>query len=82
MIKIDQNISGSFQEDTMRAYKGLVKNGKIVLAEGAELPEGAVVTVTIGETEYLKSKVRASISRGASKIKAKLPVAIVTTLEP
>jgi hypothetical protein len=66
----------------MRAYKGLVKNGKIILAEGAELPEGAVVTVTIGETEYLKSKVRASISRRTSKIKAKLPVAVVSILEP
>jgi hypothetical protein len=66
----------------MRAYKGLVKNGKIILAEGAQLPEGAVVTVTIGETEYLKSKVRASISKRTSKIKARLPVAVVTSLEP
>jgi hypothetical protein len=67
----------------MRAYKGLVKDGKIILAEGAELPEGAVVTVTLGETEYLKAKVRASLLRKTSKrSKARVGIPVLlTTLE-
>jgi hypothetical protein len=65
----------------VRAYKGLVRDGKIILAEGAELPEGAVVTVTIGETEYLKSKVRASLNKRRSK-KSSLPVMVTGLLEP
>ncbi len=67
----------------MKAYKGLVQGGKIVLAEGVELPEGAVVTVTLGETEYLRAKVRASLLRKTAK-KTKLPAGIpvlLTTLE-
>ena len=47
----------------MRAYKGLVKNGKIVLAEGTTLPEGAVVTVTIGEAEYIRASLRWALRR-------------------
>ncbi|MGL4608761.1 MAG: hypothetical protein ACRCYY_03615 [Trueperaceae bacterium] len=67
----------------MRAYKGLVQDGKIILAEGTDLPEGAVVTITLGETEYLRAKVRASLSRKAtkrSKARASIPV-LLTTLE-
>ncbi len=45
----------------MRAYKGLVKNGKVVLSEGAKLPEGAVVTVTISEAEYIRAKLQDSL---------------------
>ena len=66
----------------MRAYKGLVQNGKIILAEEVELPEGAVVTITIGETEYLKSKVWASLGKRKSKIKSRLPVMVAELLEP
>jgi Protein of unknown function DUF104 len=66
----------------VRAYKGLVENGKIILAEGVELAEGTVVTVTIGETEYLKSKVRASLSKRKAKIKSRLPVMVTELLEP
>jgi uncharacterized lipoprotein YbaY len=51
----------------VRAYKGLVQDGKVIFAEGVELPEGAVVTVTLGETEYLRAKVRASLLRKTSK---------------
>jgi hypothetical protein len=67
----------------MRAYKGLVQDGKIILAEGAELPEGAVVTVTLGETEYLRAKVRASLLRRTSKrSKARVGIPVLlTTLE-
>jgi hypothetical protein len=58
-----------------------VRDGKIILAEGAELPEGAIVTVTIGETEYLKSKVRASLNKRKPK-KSSLPVMVTGLLEP
>lgn len=67
----------------MRAYKGLVQDGKIILAEGVELPEGAVVTVTLGETEYLRAKVRASLLRRTSKrsrVRVGIPV-LLSTLE-
>ena len=47
----------------MRAYKGLVKEGKIILAEGTTLPEGAVVSVTIGEGEYIRASVRSALTR-------------------
>lgn len=63
----------------MRAYKGLVQDGKIILAEGVELPEGAVVTVTLGETEYLRAKVRASLLRKTSK-KSRVRVGIPVLL--
>lgn len=66
----------------MKAYKGLVKDGKIILAEGVELPEGTVVTVTIGEAEYLKAKVRASLGKRRPKIKSRLPVMVSSLLEP
>ena len=35
----------------MRAYRGVVQHGRIHLEEGVVLPEGAVVTVTIGEAQ-------------------------------
>lgn len=64
----------------MRAYKGLVQDGKIILAEGVELPEGAVVTVTLGETEYLRAKVRASLLRKTSKrSKARVGIPVLVT---
>ena len=58
----------------MRAYKGLVKDGKVVLAEGVELPEGAVVTITIGEAEYIKASLRSALLRNHRR-KAKVRVA-------
>ena len=51
----------------MRAYKGLVRNGQVVLAEGVTLPEGAVVTVTIGEAEYIRATLRAALRRNARR---------------
>jgi hypothetical protein len=67
----------------VRAYKGLVQDGKIILAEGVELPEGAIVTVTLGETEYLRAKVRASLLRKTSKksgVRVGIPV-LLSVLE-
>ena len=40
----------------MKSYKGVVRDGVVVL-EGAKLPEGAVVTVTIGEGELLRATI-------------------------
>lgn len=51
----------------MRAYKGIVKEGKVVLAEGVSLPEGAVVTVTIGEAEYIRASLRSALRRNARR---------------
>lgn len=47
----------------MRAYKGLVKNGKVIMPENVTLPEGAVVTVTIGEAEYIRATLRSALRR-------------------
>jgi hypothetical protein len=38
----------------MRAYKGVVEDGVVVL-EKAVLPDGAVVTVTLSEGEFLRA---------------------------
>jgi hypothetical protein len=65
----------------VKAYKGLVQDGKVILAENVELPEGAVVTVTLGETEYLRAKVRASLLRKTakkSKPRVGIPVLLAT----
>lgn len=51
----------------MRAYKGVVRQGQITLVEGARLPEGAMVTVTIGEAEYIRATLRAALRRNARK---------------
>ncbi len=47
----------------MRAYRGLVQGGRVVLPEGVELPEGAVVTVTIGEAELIRAQLRLALRR-------------------
>lgn len=46
----------------MRAYKGVVENGVVVVL-GARLPEGTVVTVTVGETELLRARITNVIRR-------------------
>lgn len=51
----------------MRAYKGLVHNGKIILAEGVDLPDGTVVTVTVGEAELMRAKLRSALKRNVRK---------------
>ena len=67
----------------MRAYKGLVKDGKVILAEGVHLPEGATVTVTIGEAEYIKSSLRSALLRNRRRVgKTKLSAPALTALKP
>jgi hypothetical protein len=51
----------------MRAYKGLVQNGKIILAEGVDLPDGTVVTVTVGEAELMRAKLRSALKRNVRR---------------
>ena len=51
----------------MRAYRGLVEDGVVKLPEGAHLPEGAVVTVTIGEAEYLRARLRRVLKRNVRR---------------
>ena len=58
----------------MKAYRGLVKDGKVIFAEGVSLPEGAVVTVTIGEAEHLRATLQSRLKRNVRRrVKAKLP---------
>lgn len=47
----------------MRAYRGVVKNGKVILQEGVYLPEGTQVTVTVGELELVRAHMRLALSR-------------------
>lgn len=54
----------------MRAYKGVVENEVVVLI-GAKLPEGTVVTVTVGEGELLRAKISSALNR-PKKIRIKL----------
>jgi hypothetical protein len=56
----------------MRAYKGLVRDGVVILPEGVELPEDAVVTVTIGEAEYIRAKLQFAIRRNFRRSKARV----------
>jgi hypothetical protein len=56
----------------MRAYRGTIKNGVVLLEEGVNLPEGAVVTVTIGETELLRATLRNALQPKERKVKVKL----------
>ena len=51
----------------MRAYRGWVREGKIELEEGVRLPEGAVVTVTVGEAELWRATLRAALRRNARR---------------
>ena len=54
----------------MRAYRGVVVNGVIEL-QGARLPEGTVVTVTVGEAELLRATI-ASALRRPRRVKVRL----------
>lgn len=51
----------------MRAFKGRVERGVVVLPEGADLPEGTVVTVTVGEVEMFRARVRAALVRNVKR---------------
>ncbi len=51
----------------MRAYRGRVHGGHVVLDEGVRLPEGATVTVTIGEAEFIRATLRAALRRNTRR---------------
>lgn len=51
----------------MRAYRGIVREGRIELAEGVRLPEGATVTVTIGEAEFIRATLRSALTRNGRR---------------
>jgi hypothetical protein len=51
----------------MRAFKGIVRDGRIDLAEGVRLPEGTVVTVTVGEAELVRATLRAALRRNVRR---------------
>lgn len=55
----------------MRAYKGVVENGVVVVI-GTRLPEGTAVTVTVGETELLRAKITNAIKRSSRKVKVRV----------
>lgn len=57
----------------MRAYKGIVKDGKVHLAEGVNLPEGATVTVTIGEAELIRASLAAALRRRSRRRVVNVP---------
>ncbi|MVN88853.1 hypothetical protein GO986_19105 [Deinococcus sp. HMF7620] len=46
----------------MKAYKGVVENGVVVVI-GGRLPEGTVVTVTVGEGELLRARITNVLKR-------------------
>ena len=56
----------------MRAYRGVVKNGVIQLENGAKLPEGAVVTVTIGEGEMLRATLKNALMPRDRRVRVRL----------
>ncbi len=58
----------------MRAYKGIVRSGRIELAEGVNLPEGAHVTVTVGEAELIRASLAAALKRHTSRRTNAAPV--------
>lgn len=55
----------------MRAYKGVVENGVVVVI-GTRLPEGTAVTVTVGETELLRARITNAIKRSSRKVKVRV----------
>ncbi len=68
----------------MRAYKGLVKNGKVVLSEDVKLPEGAIVTVTISEAEYIRAKLQDTLKYNLRTAGVKIidtPASLATTCD-
>lgn len=63
----------------MQAYKGVLKNGVVLLPEGVQLPEGVVVTVTVSEAELLRARMRSALRRNLprrSRARALIPEAL------
>ncbi len=80
----------------MKAYKGIVQDGVVVLLD-SKLPEGAVVTVTVGEGELLRATIRSALNRpkkakirlnpsplgvASREVEVKAPSLIIPPLEP
>jgi hypothetical protein len=55
----------------MKAYRGVVKDGVIVLERG-KLPEGAIVTVTIGDGELVRATITSAFT--PKKKPARIPL--------
>ncbi len=51
----------------MRAYRGCIREGRVELEEGVHLPEGAVVTVTVGEAELWRATLHAAFRRNVRR---------------
>ena len=66
----------------MRALKGIVREGKIELAEGANLPEGTLVTVTVGEAELIRASLAAALRRTASRRTSRVPAYRIRVSRP
>lgn len=66
----------------MRAYRGIVREGKIELSEGVCLPEGAVVTVTVGEAELIRASLTAALRRSSVRRTTKVPAYRVRLSRP
>lgn len=54
----------------MRAYKGVVKDGVVILV-GAALPEGTAVTVTVGEAELLRARISSALKRRRVRVRVR-----------
>jgi hypothetical protein len=80
----------------VKAYKGIVQDGVVVLLD-SKLPEGAVVTVTVGEGELLRATIHSALSRpkkakirinptplgvASRETESKTPSLIIPPLEP
>jgi len=51
----------------MRAYRGVVAGNVVRLEQGVRLPDGAVVTVTVGEAELVRATLRSALRRNARR---------------
>lgn len=55
----------------MKAYRGVVKDGVIILERG-KLPEGAIVTVTVGDGELVRATITSAFT--PKKKPARIPL--------
>lgn len=63
----------------MRAYKGVVENGVVVVL-GTRLPEGTLVTVTVGEGELLRARITNVLKRPRKvKVRVKPNIGLAAT---
>ncbi len=51
----------------MRAYRGIAYGEIVRLQDGVRLPDGAVVTVTVGEAELVRATLRSALRRNARR---------------